>query len=214
MPSHSPRRQRAATLARPLFRSILPILTIAAQAYAPVAAHAQAPRLSLRTALADVHREVAAAGEHRASALLIPVEGVPARNLRDSYYEARSEGRVHDAIDIHAPQGTPVLAAADGTILRFHQGSKGGNAIYQMAEDGRTRFYYAHLQRYAEGLKAGDRVQRGDVIGYVGDTGNAAPGDYHLHFSIAILSDLHRWWEGRNLDPYPILRGDEQLPQQ
>jgi murein DD-endopeptidase MepM/ murein hydrolase activator NlpD len=144
--------------------------------------------------------------------LLLPVSGVQTRQLRDTYREARSGGREHDAIDISAPRGTPVIAATDGTILRLHQGSLGGNSIYQLAPDGRTRFYYAHLDRYAEGLHPGQEVKRGDVIGYVGDTGNAAPGDTHLHFSIAILQDVHRWWEGHNLNPYPILHGDYASP--
>jgi murein DD-endopeptidase MepM/ murein hydrolase activator NlpD len=145
--------------------------------------------------------------------LLLPVSGVEPRQLRDTYREARSGGRVHDAIDIPAPRGTPVLAVTDGTILRLHQGSLGGNSIYQLAPDGRTRFYYAHLDSYAEGLHPGQEVKRGDVIGYVGDTGNAAPGDTHLHFSIAILQDVHRWWEGHNLNPYPILHGDYASPE-
>lgn len=148
----------------------------------------------------------------RAIPLEMPVAGVRRTALRDSYAEGRSEGRVHQAIDIFAPLGTPVVAAADGRILRFDEGARGGNSIYQLATDGRTRFYYAHLSRYASGLKAGDAVRRGQVIGYVGDTGNAQPGDYQLHFSIAVLRSLRRWWEGDNLNPYPYLRGDAPLP--
>jgi peptidoglycan LD-endopeptidase LytH len=141
-----------------------------------------------------------------ASALLIPVEGIRPQQLRDSFYAPRSGGRIHAAIDIMAPRGTPVLAVADGTILQLHQGPVGGITVYQLDLDGRTRYYYAHLDRYASGLRQGEHVQRGQVIGYVGDTGNAAPGDYHLHFSIAILDDPRRWWEGRNLNPYPLLK--------
>jgi murein DD-endopeptidase MepM/ murein hydrolase activator NlpD len=145
-------------------------------------------------------------------ALLIPVAGVTAAQLHDSYLAGREGGRVHQAIDIHAPRGTPVLAAADGTILKLHSGSRGGIAVYQLGTDGRTRYYYAHLERYAEGLEEGEAVRRGDVVGYVGDTGNAAPGDFHLHFSIAVLDDAHRWWEGANLNPYPLLRADARQP--
>ncbi len=127
--------------------------------------------------------------------------------LRDSYEAPRSGGRTHNAIDIPAPHGTPVLAAADGRILKLHVGDIGGNAIYHLDTDGRTRYYYAHLDRYADGLAEGQQVYRGQVIGYVGDTGNAGPGNYHLHFSIAILDDPRRWWEGVNLNPYLLLGG-------
>jgi murein DD-endopeptidase MepM/ murein hydrolase activator NlpD len=138
--------------------------------------------------------------------LLIPVEGVEPDELRDTFHADRSGGREHQAIDIHAPRGTPVLAAADGTILRLRSGSRGGITVYQLGEDGRTRYYYAHLDRYADGLEQGKRVRRGEPIGYVGDTGNAAPGDFHLHFSVVVLSDARRWWEGAALNPYPLLR--------
>jgi peptidoglycan LD-endopeptidase LytH len=142
-----------------------------------------------------------------ATSLLIPVDGIGAEQLHDTYNDARSGGRVHDAIDIHAPRGTPVLAVADGEIIRLHSGARGGLSLYHLDDDGRTRYYYAHLDRYAEGVQAGVRVHRGDVIGYVGDTGNAQPGDYHLHFSIAILHDRSRWWQGENLNPYRMLGG-------
>lgn len=142
------------------------------------------------------------------ASLMIPVSGVHPRELRNTYDAARSGGRTHRAIDIHAPRGTPVLAAADGTIIKLRRGDLGGNVIYQLAPDGRTRYYYAHLDHYARGLEEGRHVRRGQVIGYVGDTGNAAPGDYHLHFSIAILSNPRRYWEGVNVNPYPLLLGD------
>lgn len=167
---------------------------------------------SAQLALATPVPPLAARAEPRAPALLIPVAGIAAERLRDSYHAAREGGRVHQGIDIHAARGTPVLAAADGTILKLHSGSRGGIAIYQLGVDGRTRYYYAHLERYAEGLEEGESVRRGDVIGYVGDTGNAAPGDFHLHFSIAELDDARRWWEGANLNPYPLLRADARQP--
>lgn len=138
--------------------------------------------------------------------LLIPVADVHLEQLRDSYLEGRSGGREHQAIDIMAPRGTPVLAVADGKIMKLHQGSRGGNSIYQIDSDGRTRYYYAHLDRYAPGVARGKAVFRGDTIGYVGDTGNAKPGDYHLHFSIARLDNVRRWWEGANLNPYTVFR--------
>jgi murein DD-endopeptidase MepM/ murein hydrolase activator NlpD len=137
--------------------------------------------------------------------LIIPVAGVRANQLIDTFDDARSEGRVHDAIDIPAPGGTPVLAAADGQITKLFQSERGGTTIYQLSVDRKFVFYYAHLQSYAEGLTEGKQVHQGDVIAYVGDTGNAGPGNYHLHFSISIVSDPKRYWEGSNINPYPIL---------
>ncbi|HEX2090742.1 MAG TPA: M23 family metallopeptidase [Longimicrobiaceae bacterium] len=143
-----------------------------------------------------------------AGRIQIPVEGVRVERLRDSFREGRSGGRVHEAIDIHAPRGTPVVAAADGTILRMRSGGLGGNYIFHLDEDGRTRYYYAHLDRWAEGLREGQRVERGDTIGYVGDTGNATPGDFHLHFSVVLLEDARQWWRGSTpLNPYALLTG-------
>ncbi|HEX8694231.1 MAG TPA: M23 family metallopeptidase [Longimicrobium sp.] len=141
------------------------------------------------------------------ASLAIPVRGVRPEQLEDSYYAARSGGRVHHAIDIMAPGGTPVLAAADGTILKLRQSSNGGTTIYQLDPDGRTVYYYAHLQRYAAGLREGLPVLRGQVIAYVGDTGNAGAGNYHLHFSVSTVPDPTRWWDGVNTNPYPLLAG-------
>jgi murein DD-endopeptidase MepM/ murein hydrolase activator NlpD len=138
--------------------------------------------------------------------LEIPVQGVTMDRLRDSYLEGRSGGRTHHAIDIHAPLNTPVVAVTDGVILKLHVSNLGGNSIYHLDDDGRTRYYYAHLDHYAEGLHEGQRVQKGDVIGYVGDTGNAAPGDYHLHFAVGFLSSMSRWWDARTVDPFYLLR--------
>jgi murein DD-endopeptidase MepM/ murein hydrolase activator NlpD len=141
------------------------------------------------------------------AALLIPVAGVRPEQLRDTFSEARSEGRVHDAIDIPAPRGTPVLAAADGRIVKLFQSERGGTTIYQLDPDNKTIYYYAHLERYADGLSEGHIARRGEVIAYVGDTGNAGAGNYHLHFSILLVSDPKRYWDGTNINPYPLLRG-------
>jgi peptidoglycan LD-endopeptidase LytH len=140
--------------------------------------------------------------------LLIPVQGIGPDQLRDSFLDPRSGGRRHNAIDIMAPRGTPVLAAADGTVHRLRQGGLGGITIYQMSDDGQTMLYYAHLLRYADGLEEGMSVLRGQVIGYVGDTGNAAPGNYHLHFSVGRVTDPDRWWVMDNVNPFPLLAGD------
>lgn len=138
--------------------------------------------------------------------LIVPVAGVQRDQLRDTFADARSEGRLHDAIDIAAPAGTPVLAAADGEIIKLFQSDKGGTTIYQLSTDKKLVFYYAHLQRYADSLAVGKYVRQGEVIGYVGDTGNAGPGNYHLHFSISLIADPKHYWEGTNVNPFPLLR--------
>ena len=138
--------------------------------------------------------------------LIIPVVGVRPDQLSDTFTDARSEGRVHDAIDIPAPAGTPVVAATDGEIIKLFQSERGGTTIYQLSPDQKLVFYYAHLQRYADGLVAGKFAKQGEVIGYVGDTGNAGAGNFHLHFSIAVIADPKRYWEGTNINPYPLLR--------
>jgi murein DD-endopeptidase MepM/ murein hydrolase activator NlpD len=139
--------------------------------------------------------------------LLIPVQGVRAEGLRDTFSDARSEGRVHDAIDIMAPRNAPVLAAADGRVVKLFRSVKGGITLYQLASaDEHIVFYYAHLERYADGLAEGHFARRGETIGYVGDTGNAVPGNTHLHFQIYRVADPKHFWTGDNVNPYPLLR--------
>jgi len=138
--------------------------------------------------------------------LIIPVEGVRPDQLHDTFSESRFEGRVHDAIDIAAPLGTPVLAAADGTIVKLFHSERGGTTIYQLSADNKFVYYYAHLDRYAEGLTEGHFAKQGENIAHVGNTGNAGAGNYHLHFSIALISDPKRYWEGVNINPYPLLK--------
>jgi murein DD-endopeptidase MepM/ murein hydrolase activator NlpD len=108
-----------------------------------------------------------------------------------------------------APKDTPVLAAADGKIVKLFQSKPGGITIYQLDPDNKTIYYYAHLDRYADGLAEGQTVRQGDTIAFVGDTGNAGPGNYHLHFSISLVSDPKRYWEGTNINPYPLLTGKQ-----
>jgi murein DD-endopeptidase MepM/ murein hydrolase activator NlpD len=141
-----------------------------------------------------------------AGALIIPVQGVLPDQLVDGWAGARSGGRTHDAIDIMAPRNTPVLAAAAGTLIKLAHGERGGNAIYQLGSDGATVYYYAHLDHFAEGLVEGAAMKQGDVIAFVGDTGNAKPGNYHLHFAIWRVEDVKRYWEGENVNPYLLLR--------
>lgn len=137
--------------------------------------------------------------------ILIPVQGVTAADLHDSYAQARSGGRTHHALDILAPRGTPVLAAVDGTIRKLFFSSGGGITIYQYDVAEARVYYYAHLERYADDVAEGQFVRQGTVIGYVGTTGNAPPGTPHLHFAIEVLPPTHEWWKGEPVNPYPIL---------
>jgi murein DD-endopeptidase MepM/ murein hydrolase activator NlpD len=141
------------------------------------------------------------------SGLVIPVAGIRPEQLQNTFDDARSEGRRHDAIDIIAPRGTPVLAAADGRIIKLFQSVRGGITLYQLGADDRTVYYYAHLERYADGLSEGHFARRGETIAYVGDTGNATPGNYHLHFQIYTVADPKKFYTGDNLNPYDLLRG-------
>jgi len=137
--------------------------------------------------------------------LIIPVQGIPVRNIRDTFNETRGTQNKHEATDILAPRGRPVLAADDGYIKKLFLSKPGGITIYQYDPTEQYCYYYAHLDRYAGGLQEGMKVQRGDVIGYVGSTGNASPDAPHLHFGIFVLGPEKRWWEGTPLNPYPIL---------
>jgi murein DD-endopeptidase MepM/ murein hydrolase activator NlpD len=140
----------------------------------------------------------------------IPVLGVEPNQLLDTYSQARSDQRVHDAIDIMAPAGTPVVAAAPGTVekLYFSQGG-GGITAYVRSRDGRWSYYYAHLQDYAPGLSEGQLLKRGERIGDVGSTGNASPEGPHLHFAIHRMEPGDQWYQGTPINPYPLLAGNE-----
>jgi murein DD-endopeptidase MepM/ murein hydrolase activator NlpD len=137
--------------------------------------------------------------------LELPVQGLTRRDLHDTFDETRDGSRRHEALDILSPRNTPVLAVEDGKVAKLFLSKPGGLTIYQIDPTSTYAYYYAHLERYADGLKDGDRVERGQVIGYVGTSGNAPPGTPHLHFAIFKLTDEKRWWKGIAIDPYPIL---------
>jgi murein DD-endopeptidase MepM/ murein hydrolase activator NlpD len=137
--------------------------------------------------------------------LVIPVQDVSAADLRSQFREQRSGGRTHRAIDIRAALGTPVLAADDGSIARLTRNRLGGLTVYQFDRAKRRVYYYAHLHRYASGLEENATVRRGQVIGYVGTSGNAPEEAPHLHFAVSSLAEGDEWWEGRPLDPYDLL---------
>ncbi|MGY0610703.1 M23 family metallopeptidase [Luteimonas sp. A501] len=138
------------------------------------------------------------------SGLMLPVRGVEPSQLSPTFEDARSEGRVHEALDIMAPAGTPVLAVADGHVEKLFDSRLGGLTIYQFDPDARHAYYYAHLERYAPGLAEQQQVRQGQVIGYVGSSGNADPAAPHLHFAIFVLGPERQWWKGTPIDPYPL----------
>ena len=146
------------------------------------------------------------AKELAARHLTIPVRGIDRGKLVRSFHDARTGGREHDALDILAPRHTPVVAVEDGTIAKLFLSKLGGITVYEFDPNRQYVFYYAHLERYADGLKEGQAVRRGQIVGYVGTTGNAQKNTPHLHFAIYRLTPEKRWWEGTPIDPYDILR--------
>lgn len=137
------------------------------------------------------------------SSLIIPVAGVTRNDLTDTWGQARSEGRTHEGIDIMVPMGTPVLAAGNGRIVRFFDSVRGGITIYEFDTSERFVYYYAHLSSRAAGLAEGATVRQGQVIGFVGMTGNAPVA--HLHFEIERLGADKKWWHAEATNPYPLL---------
>lgn len=143
------------------------------------------------------------------SELMVPVAGIPRAQIRDTWGESRASGqRLHQGTDIVAPLGTPVIAAAPGTVEKlFYSNGGGGITLYVRSPDRRWSYYYAHLSRYAPGIGEGRQVGAGDMLAYVGDTGNAGAGNYHLHFGVSRMRPEDRWWQGEAINPYPLLAG-------
>ncbi len=144
-----------------------------------------------------------------AKKLTIPVVGVQPAQLVDTWGQSRAGGaRAHEAIDMMAPRGTPVVAVEDGRIAKLFDSKLGGITIYQFDPSETYSYYYAHLDRYADGLAEGQTVKRGQVIGYAGFTGDAIESAPHLHFAIARLNADKRWWQGAPINPFHPLRGN------
>jgi murein DD-endopeptidase MepM/ murein hydrolase activator NlpD len=138
--------------------------------------------------------------------LAVPVAGVPRSAIRDNWGEARGGGaRSHHGTDIAAPAGTPVVAAAPGVVEKLFQSQLGGTTVYVRSPDRGTVYYYAHLAGYAPGLHEGQAVRAGERIAFVGDTGDAGPGNYHLHFGLQRTRPDERWYQGEDINPYPML---------
>ncbi|MBV9155402.1 MAG: M23 family metallopeptidase [Acidobacteriaceae bacterium] len=136
--------------------------------------------------------------------LTLPIQGLQLSDLKDTFEEVHN-GHTHEAIDIIAPKGTLIRAVVSGTIRKLFLSKPGGNTIYQFDEAGVYCYYYAHLDRYADNLREGMRVQPGDVIGFVGSTGNADQRTPHLHFAVFELGPEKQWWRGKAINPYPAL---------
>lgn len=175
---------------------------------APAPATPAAPGVPAVTPPADAPSDGASllAGK----SLLIPVAGVRPESLTDMFDDARG-GRRHEAIDIMAPRGTPVHAVDDGKLVKLFTSVPGGLTIYQFDTEGRLAYYYAHLDRYAPGLAEGSLLRRGELIGYVGSTGNADPGAPHLHFAVFRLGPDRAWWKGEAVNPYQALRAAQSV---
>ncbi|MCC2956277.1 M23 family metallopeptidase [Massilia sp. IC2-477] len=147
--------------------------------------------------------DAAAAAVH--GKLAVPVQGIKLASLSDTYDQPRGNQRQHEALDIMAPKGTPVLAAADGKVAKLFTSKPGGTTLYQFDPSEKYAYYYAHLDRYADGIKEGMDIKRGDVLGYVGVTGNSDPNAPHLHFAVFELTPEKQWWKGTPLNPFPLL---------
>ena len=141
-----------------------------------------------------------------AAQLVIPVQGVDKAALQDSWGDPREAGgRAHQGVDIMAARGTPVIAATVGRVEKLFQSERGGTTLYVRSPDRRWIYYYAHLSGYAPGIREGQAVRAGEAIGFVGDTGDAGPGNYHLHFGMQRMTPDQSWWQGEAVNPYPLL---------
>ena len=140
-----------------------------------------------------------------ANKLMIPVDGMKLAQISDNFDQPRGADRHHEALDIMAPKGTKVLAVADGKVAKLFESKAGGLTVYQFDGDDKLAFYYAHLDKYADGLKEGATIKRGELIGYVGVTGNSSPTAPHLHFAVFELTPEKQWWKGTPLNPFPMM---------
>jgi murein DD-endopeptidase MepM/ murein hydrolase activator NlpD len=168
-------------------------------ALVPAAAAAQSPaKASTRPAPTPIIDEL------RAKRLLLPVAGVDSSAIRDSFRQKRGSNRVHHAVDIMAPRGTPVISTDSGQVIKLYQSKAGGLMIYTVDSTRRFIYYYAHLDRYHPGLTEGKAIARGDTIGYVGTSGNAPSNQPHLHFAILRTYNVAKWSRGLPVNPAKV----------
>ncbi len=184
-----------------------PVAPAAASPTAPGAPPAEpAPNTDATPATPAVPADASDLSRLRTRALDIPVQGFRAAQLSDNYTQGRAGGALHEALDIMAPRGTPVLAVEDGRIAKLFLSKPGGITLYQFDPSGEFAYYYAHLDAYADGIAEGGSVRKGQVIGYVGSSGNASPDAPHLHFAIYKLGPEKQWWRGTPLNPWLVWR--------
>ena len=169
-------------------------------------AEPERPRIPLATA-ARTGRRPSDVDYLRSRALLVPVAGVSVDRIPDSFDAPRGRdgSRRHEAVDIMAPRGTPVLSADDGRVLKLRKNNAGGTTIYATDPEERVIYYYAHLDRYHEPIREGMKLAKGDTIGFVGTTGNAPKNIPHLHFQVMRMPANGQWWGGKPIDPLPLL---------
>ena len=150
-------------------------------------------------------------GRMSAPPLRMPLDNVGVEAMKGGFLEKRGS-RPHEAADLLAPRNTPVHAVEGGTIAKLFFSKAGGITIYQFDPAGDLIYYYAHFERYADGLHEGQTVSAGDVIGYVGTSGNAPPNTPHLHFAVIETDGNRQWWKGQAVDPYPLFKGRVKGP--
>jgi murein DD-endopeptidase MepM/ murein hydrolase activator NlpD len=148
---------------------------------------------------------VATTGDVPNGHLRVPIDGMDLESLKGGFEEHRGS-RPHEAVDLLSPRNTPVHAVESGSIAKLFDSKAGGHTIYQFSPDGQLCYYYAHLERYADGLHEGQAVSQGDVIGYVGTSGNAPANTPHLHFAVFEMDGDRRWWKGKAIDPYLVFK--------
>jgi murein DD-endopeptidase MepM/ murein hydrolase activator NlpD len=208
-----PRSAEPPVAPAPLAVAVQPPL--AATAQQPLATPAAAPQVgalpqitdpAAAAAVAAAASTAAGAAPPSAAALQVPVEGVTPAQLSDTFNQPRTGERRHEALDIMAPKGAKVLAAADGKVVKLFISKPGGITLYQFDASEKFAYYYAHLDRYAPGVVEGKVLKRGELLGYVGTSGNADPAAPHLHFAVFELEPAKEWWKGAPQNPYPLLQ--------
>jgi len=174
---------------------------------APATSTADSPRTTASDRPAGAQPKMSATTGSTSGSLRVPIDGTDIETWKGSFDERRGGGaRGHEAVDILSPRNTPVHAVVSGTIAKIFESKAGGHTVYEFDADRRLCYYYAHLERYAPGLHDGQAVSQGDVIGYVGTSGNAPPNTPHLHFAVFQMNDEKQWWNGRPIDPYLVFK--------
>jgi murein DD-endopeptidase MepM/ murein hydrolase activator NlpD len=192
-------------------RPVLPVVeTVVRAPSAPVPAKQltiEAAPVATTGKAADAPANVpSAVGRLSGTRLRMPIDGMTVESMKGGFEERRGSSRPHEAADLLSPRNTPVHAVDDGTIAKLFFSKAGGTTIYQFDPSGRLCYYYAHLERYADGLHEGQKVLQGEVIGFVGTSGNAPANTPHLHFAVFELNADHKWWQGRAVDPYLVFK--------